>query len=1158
MVGVDSRSPSGDEADARRIQRFLEAAAPLILESRSLDGARFDSVVELAERMGVGSAELRRELRWLARRGVILSAPWEKLEPAKSRGRESAPQQLHADVPPAERRTAPPPVRSPSAPRTEPGPVRDVGPIGQSGVGVPPVRADDPAKSASPRTTEEPERESGAPADRFSAWLDKQLAVYPSALLAEDDERSLIGVGVHRHHLAEVLARHIVRDVAARFKMRLERDLAGASEHSTVAATGSAADDDETLRKFFDQVAPILALHRGINTQSRILLSAVGQQMGLTEDQFDRAIAQLQQSPSQSDGEDPRQAERLDAYRRYLRRAIAQLSDSIITFRTQQRLEEAGEYFHGVEPALIVPTIKEVASEVGARFLSRQQATEHVATLINDVWARGLTVTGETRVRIYAEGTRWGLEPMDIEAVLRAQTQARRAQSALERRRVRRLVLLTATVLVCVAAFFAWLLWPAGANPFLVKTDQTAAPRPRPKVERPTDWRSADLRIAIANFRSTLPDKKPLLTGIDAKLPSARATTYQNLVRTAIEEPDDPAVRDVIGPLLVNFYACDPSEAACETLANSLLEPVLAARNRVPSTPAAVETLFWACRTALRTWRNSALSEQRAEQFGQMLQTAIGMKLDRQQDAHAMQQACLAVVTKRLYDLMIRLATDQPELVERLYGVIADQATRCLDDTTRDQLDITLLGAILPAVGDRWSTFHDTIRHLTRSRDPRIVLKMAKIHRQITDPLLRTYLAGLFSERLGVDLQTLPSDAFEDRVRSLLGIADTEKWARQWSTLVERARAKLDDAPIAGTHAEVLLDDAVELAYLATLACALDQEELGKAIYTALESAGPPKLDMSAGPWAGSVPGSSPAAPSLSTAKFVEKYVTDLRGARLALQRIRLLRMIANYVDRTPDISMQAGQALAQYLAHYKTDISEQQAVLKVAGRFGQWNSVRLGLADLLIEAPGRNKQLTDLFTAVLGSPTSLDSATDRLKTRRALMRTVADQLATERPAPHTLGPVFGQAEKALTDLYKKQADLLGVSAESLASAQRPSAVLTSLLAREQERLEGVSLEPADRAFLQRLDQELKAARFVVDDDLEYTVLVAHLWARSLAMRVTGDNAKQRPHARELIARMEQLDRRSENIFEQFRHIHAILLELWLLRRPAGADAGGG
>ncbi len=62
------------------MRRFLENAAPIILESRVLHGERFDAVVQLADELGLNRDQLACELRLLEQRGVITSAPWEQFD----------------------------------------------------------------------------------------------------------------------------------------------------------------------------------------------------------------------------------------------------------------------------------------------------------------------------------------------------------------------------------------------------------------------------------------------------------------------------------------------------------------------------------------------------------------------------------------------------------------------------------------------------------------------------------------------------------------------------------------------------------------------------------------------------------------------------------------------------------------------------------------------------------------------------------------------------------------------------------------------------------------------------------------------------------------------------------------------------------------------
>ncbi|MGW8251000.1 MAG: alcohol dehydrogenase catalytic domain-containing protein, partial [Anaerolineales bacterium] len=73
----------------------------------------------------------------------------------------------------------------------------------------------------------------------------------------------------------------LVRDVATEHGIRLERDLDGASCNSTVGTSAQASADDHKLQEFFEEVAPILTQHRGINAKSRMMMNAVAERLGL-------------------------------------------------------------------------------------------------------------------------------------------------------------------------------------------------------------------------------------------------------------------------------------------------------------------------------------------------------------------------------------------------------------------------------------------------------------------------------------------------------------------------------------------------------------------------------------------------------------------------------------------------------------------------------------------------------------------------------------------------------------------------------------------------------------------------------------------------------------------------------------------------------------
>ncbi len=75
MVPGRSAETSRELADERAVRTFLERAAPIILETRTLEGERFEAVLALAEEIGLTREQLSCELRFLELRGVISSAP---------------------------------------------------------------------------------------------------------------------------------------------------------------------------------------------------------------------------------------------------------------------------------------------------------------------------------------------------------------------------------------------------------------------------------------------------------------------------------------------------------------------------------------------------------------------------------------------------------------------------------------------------------------------------------------------------------------------------------------------------------------------------------------------------------------------------------------------------------------------------------------------------------------------------------------------------------------------------------------------------------------------------------------------------------------------------------------------------------------------------
>ena len=787
---------------------FLERAASVILESRTLDGPRFDAVLALAKEVGLTREQLSCELRFLELRGVIASAPWERLNAPEggSRSRAATAPALPTPAPPnalarfrevASQRVTRYGALTPNARQTL---EADGAALGLNtdqiaavltAVAAHQIPAAVPVGAPAAADARLPAQPS--PAESFRRWVKQKLAGYPSVVLAGEDEQGLIGVGAHRYHLAEVLAMSIVRDMATDRDMRLERDLDGASCHSTVG----------------------------------------GSQQSLSEDP---------QHP-EFDANDPRQLERRESYRSYLRRALAELPNGIVTFKTHRRLVEAGELFHGVAPQWIKPTINEVAGEMGSRFISQEQAIDHLSSLIDELIALDTFADGASRSRIYAEGTSWGLDPVDIEAILRRHIERIRLEEARERQQSRRLLVLFSAIVGLV--FAVWL------GLFLVRPPVDAEPARPTTLESPDDpastvtdgaavsWWDSELQAVAARVVRARPDLAVAIEQARTSDEAGRAAAYSQVIAACLPPASESSDRADIQALLARWYAADSSDTAARQIPERLLAPADSLDAAPPQEVHALRAAFGGCRIAARMWKDPALSAQRSAELGVRLATAVRELLDRglaprnwKTNASLHSRA----VTMRHSRA---LAAEHPTQTGRLYRALAIETAGCVDQTTLDRLDVDYLAAVLPAVGPQWEEYRDVLRRVAHSQDALVVLKLLGLFQQASDANLRRELAGLFGQRLGTAPEGMSEAELTAGVRASVDGPAEESGVQRWERVASWADAALGRADDERTTPDILLQQALDCTYLATMACAAAQGDDALATFQELESRGP-------------------------------------------------------------------------------------------------------------------------------------------------------------------------------------------------------------------------------------------------------------------------------------------------------------------------------
>ena len=150
----------------------------------------------------------------------------------------------------------------------------------------------------------------------------------------------------------------------------------------------------------------------------------------------------------------------------------------------------------------------------------------------------------------------------------------------------------------------------------------------------------------------------------------------------------------------------------------------------------------------------------------------------------------------------------------------------------------------------------------------------------------------------------------------------------------------------------------------------------------------------------------------------------------------------------------------------------------------------------------------------------------------------------------------FDEAAQVLANLYVDQAEILSVPLEASRMASQPTEILHDMISPMVERLKGAKLTGTDLEFVQRVPYELKAADFVAEDGLQYTVMLEQIWLRLLAIHVTQQRPDRAGAAREIAQQAETISESDDGVFGQMYELQIGLLKLWMLFQPADDRSG--
>ena len=963
---------------------------------------------------------------------------------------------------------------------------------------------------------------------------------------------------------------------------------------------------DARLDSFLQKAAPIIAVERGINARSRVLLEALARDVKLPEEFFDQAIHMLQGAPPVANKEKTRWER---AFRNYVRQKVKNAPQGILTVAMETRATDKGvrKYMLGEEQAR--DAVREVAEELGVRRISLSEAERYVAEMIEKKVADAEWLDDKSVTRLRAAGVGWGLSVEQVDALIRECTSTNRERQ--EKEQKQSIVLLTAAGIIIVAmicVFVGLALFNTGRRSGTGTEVVTEDPADDPEnpvrnaivpVEKP-EWWSTQLIMNTARLRARVPSFHSTYEKMASTLAADRSEGYDEVIQICRTDWSEirPLGHNAVG-ILSECYALEPDDEAADHLREITMALMQVEEGKLPRDESDLQRAFWAVSAIVTALKNEKTPAERADEMELGLGRAIGVAVNRHLDEEKLVQYCSKSLTKLYYQRLTAAAPDSPNTVATVHAKLSVHALDhdYLDRDLHDQLDAEFLGAILPMPGVNWTRYAlpggtGLIDLIVQSKNPVNVLRMVEAFSKTEDSHLKEYIAKHLVRLDGVNpsLQ-FDHEALEKDVRRVLGVtvpATVASAEDRWDTLKKNAQVALSRNPNTTRDHERLLRETKELAYLATLACALAQQEPGFPVYDALSNEDAdglkPAEDKPDDPFidAGADRKSEPRdeelvpRPTAAQLEKISRYIQNLsRYSEYSIPlRLTHYRGLSDLTPKVFDsqVSPAQGAVIAKYILvqeKIKTDpltgekTNEKQRVLERVGSFRRWSAVKLGLADQIRSFPddedgNLRRYVGEILSKILDGDAGLAGETRwREVAYVKLLKSAIDNARTQRNVIAANNPEgkYIKASERLHDMYKTRAQLLGVQrtvAESTASA---ADVLRLLVDQASSKLAGGG-SPGERAFLAGLPYQLTAADYLSTNELKRIVSLQQIYARLLVMEISRRFPDKKSRASQIIAdsplAKSAVSRPEEPILvRQLQNGERTALELWMLFGPS-------
>jgi hypothetical protein len=929
------------------------------------------------------------------------------------------------------------------------------------------------------------------------------------------------------------------------------------------------AGDASLLAEFRRQAGAVLAQERGLTPAGRVKLASLARQIGLAEEQIEAAIRSLSESTAaQPEGQE------VQKFRSRLRKDLAGRSRSILGPKAESQIVEAAANKYALDDATARRVLNEVADELGLQRISVDEAVGNLAQQIDLTAGRSTWLAKESWDRLRSAGAKWGIDLEIVDQLIDEKLDENRSR----RDRSRWFIQIGGMVLggaIAIGAFAVglWILQSpdvAESTGSGSAAESAVSESPRVAAAAVPSWWDVDLTIAASGSKTRYPAVQPVYEGLVSEDAAQRGAAYEQLAEIATTAPQLPGFRSTMGDLLAGAFALDESDAAAQSLLDALLSTLPAVESPLPDDPTTMQTAYWVGDTLAQLSDRRGATDARRQMLLSAVQSRLGVVWDPASSRAERQRLLADGVSRRLFAQFTTAAPEHPARVAELYPQLVDLALG-LSDEEFARLEATLLASALPAAGDG-VPFREAVVRAVSSPDPVNSLKILDAYQRVKDAEFKQRLAELLIARAGKSPKSWQPLDVVRAVRQGLGATSSAALTEQdrWQLLRLQSDAALARPLPAKSDAEAWLKQTSDLAHLTNLAMALAQGEAGYAMFDAAidapaEGASEPGSESpadepAAGPPAGRAPRSTAATSTLGERdqRQLVRMITMLGGfARLQpVQRVSILRGLAQYAQHHPDIPPREAARVAEYLLAAKED-EERRMVESIVPPLTRWLHLRLAIADGLAESKLPEEDRERLVAALLPGADSAMATID--SQQRALVESAFAQLAEGAPAADS-GPAgvdsvltdasaVDAAAGVLADIYRQRARLLGARASEQPAGTSPAEageLAIEPLGAALARVANVD----DRAYLAQLPRRREAYSLSAMNDVQRAVAAGRIVGELSVRLAARQRATVAAAAQQLGTEREAVELTAKTSLAQLHAQEASNLQIWMLYAP--------